>query len=267
MAQANRVVSVDGTEIVYFTTGDGPPLLLVHGTTADHTRWAPLLPYLERHATIHGMDRRGRGASGDASEYALEREFEDVATVIEDVADHAAAPVDVYGHSYGALCSLGAATLTTRIRKLVVYEPPGRRVVGHSPKDVHERIERLIADGDREGALTTFLREIVRMPEEQLEPYRAQPSWEARIAAAHTIVREEVAPAEFNPDRVRALTVPTLMIVGGDSDQWMRKDADAIVAALPDVRVIELPGQQHVADVLIPEVFARHVVDFLGDHA
>jgi alpha-beta hydrolase superfamily lysophospholipase len=64
-ATMTRVVSRDGTQIAYWTSGEGPPLVLVHGTTADHTRWRPLLPYLEPHATVHAIDRRGRGASGD----------------------------------------------------------------------------------------------------------------------------------------------------------------------------------------------------------
>jgi pimeloyl-ACP methyl ester carboxylesterase len=82
-----RVVSRDGTEIAYWTSGDGPPLVLVHGTTADHTRWAPVLKYLEPHVTVHTVDRRGRGASGDAAEYDGVREFEDVAAVMNAVAD------------------------------------------------------------------------------------------------------------------------------------------------------------------------------------
>jgi pimeloyl-ACP methyl ester carboxylesterase len=72
-------VSRDHTEIAYWTSGDGPPIVLVHGTPADHTRWRPLLPYLERQVTVHAIDRRGRGGSGDAPEYSLEREYEDVA--------------------------------------------------------------------------------------------------------------------------------------------------------------------------------------------
>ena len=107
-----RVRSRDGTEIAYWTSGEGPPLVVVHGTPADHTRWRPLLPYLEPHLTVHAMDRRGRGASGDAPDYGLAREYEDVAAVVDAVAEASGAPVDLYGHSHGGIVAFGAATLT-----------------------------------------------------------------------------------------------------------------------------------------------------------
>ena len=81
------VTSKDGTAIAYWTSGKGPPLVLVHGTPDDHTRWRPLLPYLESHTTVHAMDRRGRGGSGDGPQYTLEREYEDVAAVVDAVAE------------------------------------------------------------------------------------------------------------------------------------------------------------------------------------
>jgi 2-polyprenyl-6-methoxyphenol hydroxylase-like FAD-dependent oxidoreductase len=68
------VVSRDGTQIAYWTSGCGPPLVLVQGAPADHTRWRPLLPYLEPHVTVHALDRRGRGASTDTPAYRLERD-------------------------------------------------------------------------------------------------------------------------------------------------------------------------------------------------
>ena len=98
------VTSADGTSIAYERGGRGPPLVLVHGTTADHTRWDPLRPDFEEHFTVYAIDRRGRGGSGDAAHYELEREFEDVATVVESIDE----PVNLLGHSHGALCSLEA---------------------------------------------------------------------------------------------------------------------------------------------------------------
>ena len=90
-----RAVSADGTEIAYWSSGEGPPLVLVHGATADHNRWRPLLPYLEPRRTVLAVDRRGRGESGDAPDYHIAREFEDVAAVVDAVAEASGAAVDV----------------------------------------------------------------------------------------------------------------------------------------------------------------------------
>jgi pimeloyl-ACP methyl ester carboxylesterase len=81
-----------------------------------------LLPYLEPYLTVHALDRRGRGATGDAPEYRLEREYQDVAAVVDTVAAAAGQPVSVYGHSHGGIVAFGAAAMTTNVRKLVLYE-------------------------------------------------------------------------------------------------------------------------------------------------
>ena len=117
-----RVTSRDGTEIAYRASGEGPPLILVHGGTADHTRWYPLLPYLEPHATVIAVDRRGRGGSGDGHVYGAAREYEDVADVIDAVAQAHGSPVDVLGHSFGGVCAYGGAMLTANIRTLELHE-------------------------------------------------------------------------------------------------------------------------------------------------
>lgn len=121
-----RVTSQDGTEIACYTSGEGPSLILVHGSVGDHTRWGALLPHLEHQFTVHAIDRRGRGSSGDQPEYALEREYEDVASVVDKIAEDAGSPVAVYGNSFGGICAFGGAALTSNISKLVLYEgwPP-----------------------------------------------------------------------------------------------------------------------------------------------
>ncbi len=259
-----RVVSRDGTEIAYRTSGEGPPLVLIHGTTADHRVWSPLLPYLEAHATVYAVDRRGRGASGDAPDYDLQREFEDVAAVVDEVAEVCGAPIDLLGHSFGGLCALGAAALTSRMRKLVLYEPPvnpdATAFLG-----IAERLDALLAEVDREAVVATFLREVAMMSEEELGYYRELPSWPARVAAAHTIPREFRAPLDgaFDAAQASTVTVPTLMLSGSDSPGYMRAATESVAAALPDARIRILDGQQHVAHVLVPALFAEHVLAFL----
>lgn len=262
-----RVASRDGTRIAFWTTGTGPPLVLVHGTTSNHSTWHPLLPYLEPHATIHAMDRRGRGASDDGPVYDLAREFEDVAAVVDAAASASGSPVDVLGHSFGGLCAFGAATLTPNVGRLVLYEgwpSPDPGAVAYAP-DVARRLDALLAAGDHEAAIATFYREVVMMSDDELDEFRALPSWHDRVAAAHTIPREDaaVAAAPLDPEQAATVTVPVLMLVGGDSPDTLAADPGIVATALPDARIVVLEGQQHIAHRLIPEAFAAHVVAFL----
>ena len=202
-----RVVSRDGTRIAYWTSGEGPPLVVVHGTPADHTRWRPLLPYLEPHVTVHAMDRRGRGASGDAPAYDLAREYEDVTAVVDAVAAASGARVDLYGHSHGGIVAFGAATLTSKVRKLVLYEgwPVPDPDVYALPPGLEDRMEALLAAGDRDAVVETLFRELELMSDEDMNAFKAAPSWRGRVAAAHTITREvraETGPGDDGRQRV-----------------------------------------------------------------
>ena len=264
-----RVVSRDGTEIAYWSSGEGPPLVVVLGTPADHTRWRPLLPYLEPHVTVHALDRRGRGASGDAPDYDLAREYEDVAAVVDAVAEASGAPVDLYGHSHGGIVAFGAATLTWNIGKLVLYEgwPVPNPDVYALPPGLQERMEALLAAGDRDAGVEALFRELVLMSDEDMQAFKAAPSWPGRVAAAHTITREVRAEtgARLDPELARRITVPVLLLTGEHSSDVSKADIEAVAAALPDTRIVVLEGQEHVADVLVPEVFAEHVLGFLRD--
>src|SRR5262245_54898114 len=131
------ITSVDNTAIAFARSGAGPPLVLVHGTTADHTRWKPLLPRLEADFTVYAVDRRGRGGSADALDYFIEREFDDIATVVDAIGE----PVLLLGHSYGAICSLEASLRTRNVRKLVLYEPPIRTAGSLYPPRIVVRLQ------------------------------------------------------------------------------------------------------------------------------
>jgi pimeloyl-ACP methyl ester carboxylesterase len=264
-----RVVSRDGTPIACWTSGQGPPLVVVHGTPADHTRWRPLLPYLEPHVTVHAMDRRGRGASGEGPAYELAREYEDVAAVVDAVAAASGAPVDLYGHSHGGIVAFGAATLTSRIRRLVLYEgwPVPNPEVYALPPGLEDRMDALLAAGDRDAVVETLFRELELLSDEDMQAFKTAPSWPGRVAAAHTITREVRAEtgARLDPGLAGRIAVPVLLLTGEHSADPSKADIEAVAAALPDARIVVLQGQEHVADVLVPDVFAEEVLAFLRD--
>jgi len=264
---SGTALSADGTCIAYWTTGHGPPLVLVHGAPADHTRWQPLLPFLEPHVTVHALDRRGRGGSADGPAYSLAREHEDVAAVVEQVAAVTGSPVDVYGHSFGALVTFGAALLTDQVRQLVLYEgwPLPDPSAYALPAGLVERMDALLAVGDREGVVEALFRSLELMSDDDWAAFRCAPSWAGRVAAAHTLPREcrSMLAARLDRDEAARLDVPVLLVVGESSADPARSRVDAVAAALPRSQLAVLPGQQHVGDVMEPRAFAEVLLAFL----
>lgn len=257
------VSSRDGTPIAVWRSGSGGPLLLVHGATADHsTTWRLVQPHFEQRFTVYAMDRRGRGRSGDSARYALQREAEDIAAVIEAID----APVDVLGHSYGALCCLEAALLAPKLRRLVLYEGvPLRGEDAYAP-GIIERLEGLVAAGDAEGALVAMYREIVRMPPAELEVMQSNlDAWAVRLRNVRTMPREARVEQHyrFESQRFTSLRVRTLLLVGAESPPSEMTSARAVAAGLPDAAVAVLPYQQHVAMHTAPDMFVREVEHFL----
>ena len=253
--------SKDGTAIAFERSGAGAALVLVHGTTADRTRWAPIVPALAGRYTVHAVDRRGRGESGDAPAYVMAREAEDIAAVVESIQG----PVYVLAHSYGSLCTLEAALVTDRIARLVIYEPPIPTGLPIYPPGVIERLEALLARGERASLIETFFREVVRVPPDEMEMLKRLPNWPARVAAAHTVPRELRADEEyvFEPARFAALRTPTLFLLGGDSPAFLKKATEAAHAAVHGSRIEILAGQQHTAMNTAPELFIEKVFAFL----
>lgn len=257
------VTSRDGTRIAFRRGGAGPALLLVHGATYDHTTaWSLVTPELERSFMVYAMDRRGRGRSGDSPEYALRREAEDVAAVIDSIDE----PVNVVGHSYGALCAIEAALLTPNVRRLVLYEGVPLRGADYYQTGTIERLEAQLEAGDVEGMLIAMMRDVIRRPPEEIELLRShREDWAVRLRNAGTIPREMRGEEGyvFAADRFTTMRTPTLLLVGGDSPSGELENARRVAEALPDGRVVRLEGQRHTAMITAPGIFIREVVRFL----
>ena len=259
------VTSADGTPIAYWRSGDGPPLVLVHGGFDDHNVWAPVLPAFEERFTVYAVDRRGRGGSGDGTGHSLESEAADIAEVVESIGSQEE-EVNLLGHSYGGVCALEAARRTTHVRRLVLYEPAVPAGIAFFPPGVIDRIEKLVGEGKREEAGTVFARDVAKLPPAVLDLLREDPSWPASVAAAHTLPREMRAVEGYvlDPVRLRNLETPTLLLLGGDSPPSIKAAAEAVDEALPNSRMVVMPGQEHVAMNTGTELFTTEVLRFLA---
>jgi pimeloyl-ACP methyl ester carboxylesterase len=231
--------------------------VVIHGGTVDRTRWAALVPWLEDQFTVYALDRRGRGTSGDTAPYAVQREVEDIQAVLEAVGQ----PVNLFGHSSGGILALHVALWGAKLSRLVLYEPPVRLPAGRLPPDLLPRLNALIAAGDRAGVVRTFLREGPRRP----EPDQGSPEWTRMIALAHTIPYDVQLADEcgFTAEQLQHLRVPTLLLVGSTSPHEMRTWTAWLASVMPDTRIVELPGQAHIAHVAAPDLLARELIRFL----
>lgn len=261
------VTSPDGTPIAFERTGSGPPLVLVAGGGAnDHTRWEAggVRPAFGGHCTVYAIDGRGLGESGDADEYDLEREFEDVAAVVQSIDE----PAVLLGHSSGALISLEAALRTDNLRKLILYEPP-IQVGGHDlgNDEAVAEMEALLGEGQHEEVLTLFLREIANIPPDEIDELREAPNWQRRVEGAYTIPRaiQGVSEYEFDTARFTGLSTPTLLLEGSESPPFLHAAIEALGDALQNSRVVTFEGHGHVAMLTATEQFIDEVLAFIRE--
>jgi pimeloyl-ACP methyl ester carboxylesterase len=247
-----HATSADGTEIAYEVNGDGPALVVVEGALCTRTMGTAkgLLPSLREHYAVHSYDRRGRGDSGPgASPYAVQREVEDLVAVCEAAGGN---PL-VLGASSGGVLALEAARQGVPIRSLVVYEAPFILDATHAPNDpdLGHRIRALVADGRRGDAVKTFLR-TVGVPAPMLVLMPLLPVWKQLTSVSHTLGDdlELVLPFEqgepLPAGYYDAVAVPTVVIAGGKSPEYLRNAQAAVADAIPGGRLVTLPGQTHM---------------------
>jgi len=240
-----RVPSHDGATISVECAGTGPMLLMVHGGIGDRTRWTPMLPLLAPRFTACAMDRRGHGESSDGPSYSMAKEADDIIAVVNS----RPGPVYVLGHSYGGVAALEAALRTKRIAKLILYEPPLRDPVAHN-LDVTAQLEKLIAAGDRDGAVATFLAEVVHVSKDEIAVMKTRPGWKGLVASidSHPRQMRALASYQFDAKRAKRLKTPTLLLLGGATKSVPAKESIRLLQdTLPDASLVVLEGQEHNA--------------------
>lgn len=244
MTVQQQVRSADGTPIAVESTGSGPALILVDA--AAHYRafssFAGLIPLLAADFTVYHYDRRGRGDSGDTPPYAVAREIEDLAALV----DHAGGSAALHGFSSGALLALHSAGAGLPITRMTLLEPPfAREDEAASQAAFTAGLRERLASG-YDAALEFFLADIV--PEEVRSGMRDDGSWAAMAAVAPTLVHDSLISEATTPEVLARVTVPTLVLDSrGSTDELAGMAAD-IARMLPGAEHRSLPGTWHGVD-------------------
>jgi pimeloyl-ACP methyl ester carboxylesterase len=266
IAAMNKACSKDGTLIAFERTGQGPALVLSGGALTSRSDSASLGALLASHFTVYRYDRRGRGDSGDTAPYAVTREVDDLAALIEQ-ADGA---VCLFGQSSAAVLALEAASrLPGRIRRLAVYEPPF--IVDSSrspmPADYRAELEMLLAEGRRGDAVEYFMNHGLDAAPEWIAQTKEAPAWPELVALAHTlpydaaIMADTVDGQPLPTSRWAAVRAPTLVIDQRHSATYLRHASEALTEVLPNaqLRTLSVEGPTAPAEAIAPLL-----LDFFG---
>ena len=179
--------SKDGTTIAYSVTGSGPALVLVDGALCSRL-FGPMPGYakaLAEQFTVFWYDRRGRGESGDATPYAIEREVEDLAAILKAAGGSAY----VFGASSGAALGLQGVVNGLPISTLLMYEAPyvdtpagGRTAAQHA-----EALRALVRAGKQGAAVRYFMCDVIGMPKLMGYAFALFPMWSELKQAANAL--------------------------------------------------------------------------------
>ena len=266
------VTSADGTTIAYSAWGDGDPIVIIDGATAQRATTPENAETAERLAgefLVINYDRRGRGESGDTAPYAVEREFEDLATIIEQVGQRRHATV--FGWSSGGNLALNAAQAGVPIARIALFEPNAAVDDARPPlpDDYVERLDAAVAGGRPGDAVALFMTEAVMMPEAMVEGMRGEDWWGGLEAIAPTIaydgrqVGDALSGRPLRSELWANVDVPVLVMHGTDTWPSMAAGARAIADHLPTATLKPVPGQEHSTS---PDVLAHALRGFIAEN-
>ncbi len=255
--------SHDGTRIAYDVYGEGsgnPVLVYITGAICFRT-FMPIVgdaKVFAQRFTVYNYDRRGRGESGDASDWSVEREVEDIEALI----DAAGGSAILYGHSSGAVLALEAALrLGDKVSCAISYDAP----YVHDDAEAFtfgtlgERVEALIASGKNTAALKAFVAGI-GMPRVMSLLLPLFPGWKTMKALAPTLAYDIALTRTLPPlNRLAGIRVPVKVMAGAKNPKGIVEVAERLAQAIPGATLTVMQGQGHMvsAKVLLPEISAR----------
>jgi pimeloyl-ACP methyl ester carboxylesterase len=275
-AEPGPVVEVEGHRVGITTTGDGPPVVLLHGIGRDRDDWRRVAPALAERFTVHAIDIEGFGSSEPWGEtVSLASMARAVRATLVAVGEHR--PVRLVGNSMGGAVALRiAADDPSTVERLVLISPagfgadamlglrlltvpvlgPALLALDASPLSL--RLRALLVDHEptaRELAAASAYRLRHRgMRRQYLQVIRDLGAWRG----IHEGWRQEVLGA------LAEAGLPTLVLWGDRDTVLPYAHLAAVQQAVPHAETMPLPGLGHMPQLEQPERIGGLLTDFLA---
>ncbi len=265
-------IVVDGARYEVRTGGIGPAILFIHGFTGRGADWSPILPAVRAagYATVV-VDLLGHGRSdapADPARHAIERQAADLATILRGLG---AAPAVIVGYSLGARVALRMAVAEQDVVSGLFLESPSAGIADPGERATRNAADRELATRLEHDGLEAFLRAWEANPlfagEHRLSARRRDRIH--REHARNTVVGlaaslRGAGQAAMEPlhDRLRAITVPTL-VVAGALDPVGAARARSVADAIPSADILILSRRGHAPHREAPAAFGRLLIEQL----
>jgi len=272
-------IADDGEPIHFRASGDGPPLVLLHGWTSSHRDWNPFVDgFVDNHAVFR-WDARAHGGHPlqTGTVPTVGRMARDLHELL---CRYDLREVTLVGHSMGALTSwqylrdfgserLARTVVIDQSPKLVTDDGWDKGIYGNFgwernvvfmrelERDFAEAVLRLGADGLNERARRKYLDndeslDLFRQRMRKLAPKPLIDCWASLTAADYRDVLPQI-------------DVPTLLVYGEQSNFYAAQTATYVRDAIPMARLLTYPGVDHSPHLWQRERFIDDVLSFAGE--
>jgi len=264
----NMMLNLPGVDLYYETTGDGPPLVLVHGSAVDGRTWDNVVPALAGEHRVVTYDRRGYGRSLHKPVRDHRLHANDLVAVLEQIAKE---PATVVGWSSGGNVAL--AVLASRpdlFRNVVVVEAPfhGLRFMNAAVLRTLVRLKYKQAKGQQVQALEEFLRfgsayRAGGNAYDQLDETEQQPllAYAPQVLAEWDLHPFGVMHEHVSTRSIARTTVPITWVLGGEGSPWILRLHDRVARMRPDIHTVVVPGASHLVHLEKPREFVDAILD------
>jgi YbgC/YbaW family acyl-CoA thioester hydrolase len=260
-----RRIAVNGVDLAADVRGNGPAILFIHGYPLDHTIWEHTLGSLDGWMRI-APDLRGMGQS-DAP---------DLGYSMTTYADDLLALLNTLGVNQVVLCGLSMGGYVAfeilrrapeRIRGLILVDTraeadslEGRRV--------RETALALAREGGAEAIAAAMLPTMLGRASIEAQPALRERVKRMMATTPVAGIIGAIGALRDRPDSLALLptlaAIPALVIVGAEDVVTPPERAQAMADALPDARLVILPGAGHLTPVEQPERVTTLIADFLA---
>jgi pimeloyl-ACP methyl ester carboxylesterase len=242
--------------------GSGPAVVLVHGYPLDGAMWSGVARILSDMHRVLKLDLPGRGATPAAESPTIEA----YADFVEAVLREAGEPAGLAGFSMGgyvALALMKRRPSQVRALALVDSRAGADDETGRARRD--EAIAKVRAEGVApiaEAMMGKLIAQSSATKADLVERVRR-----IMLRQSPDTVAADLAVMKERPDSsdsLRAIRVPTLIVVGENDVLTPPADAQAMAEAIPDARLVTIPQAGHLTPVEQPKAVARALSEFFG---